>query len=204
MGSKNTNEIVRCAWASLQKEPLMAVYHDTEWGVPEHDDDKLFAKLILDGAQAGLSWVTILRKREGYLKAFHNFDAEKMARYGKRDIDRLMNDAGIIRNKLKIESAISNAKAYLALRERDESFDEFLWQFVDGKTIVNKWKTGKQIPAETKESQAMSKALKAEGFRFVGPTIIYAFMQAVGMVNDHTTDCFRYEECLKHSKKRTK
>jgi DNA-3-methyladenine glycosylase I len=182
----------------------MAVYHDTEWGVPEHDDDKLFAKLILDGAQAGLSWVTILRKREGYLKAFHNFDAEKMARYGKRDIERLMNDAGIIRNKLKVESAISNAKSYLALKERGEFFDNFLWQFVGGKTIVNKWKTGKQIPAETKESQAMSKALKAEGFRFVGPTIVYAFMQAVGMVNDHTIDCFRYEECLKHTKKRSK
>ncbi len=182
----------------------MAVYHDTEWGVPEHDDDKLFAKLILDGAQAGLSWVTILRKREGYLKAFHKFDAETMSRYGKRDFERLMNDAGIIRNKLKIESAISNAKAYLALRERGESFDDFLWQFVDGKTIVNKWKAGKQIPSETKESQAMSKALKAEGFRFVGPTIIYAFMQAVGMVNDHTTDCFRYEECLKQSNQYTK
>jgi DNA-3-methyladenine glycosylase I len=199
-----SNIQIRCAWASLQKEPLMAVYHDTEWGTPEHDDAKLFAKLILDGAQAGLSWVTILRKREGYQKAFHNFDAEKMARYGKRDIERLMNDAGIIRNKLKIESAISNAKSYLALRERGESFDEFLWQFVDGKTIVNKWKTSKQVPAETKESQAMSKALKAEGFRFVGPTIVYAFMQAVGMVNDHTIDCFRYEECLQHSKKRAK
>jgi DNA-3-methyladenine glycosylase I len=199
-----SNIQTRCAWASLQKEPLMAVYHDTEWGTPEHDDDKLFAKLILDGAQAGLSWVTILRKREGYLKAFHNFDAERMARYGKRDIERLMNDAGIIRNKLKIESAISNAKSYLALRERGESFDEFLWQFVDGKTIVNKWKTSKQVPAETKESQAMSKALKAEGFRFVGPTIVYAFMQAVGMVNDHTIDCFRYEECLKQTTKRSK
>lgn len=199
-----TIKTVRCAWASLEKEPLMAMYHDTEWGVPEHDDDKLFAKLILDGAQAGLSWVTILRKREGYLKAFHNFNAEKIARYGKRDIERLMNDAGIIRNKLKIESAISNAKAYLALKERGETFDEFLWQFVDGKTIVNKWKTTKQIPAETKESQTMSKALKAEGFRFVGPTIIYAFMQAVGMVNDHTIDCFRYEECLKQTKKRAK
>ena len=198
-----SNIQTRCAWAGL-KEPIMIDYHDTEWGIPEHDDDKLFAKLILDGAQAGLSWVTILNKREGYLKAFHNFDAEKMARYGKRDIERLMNDAGIVRNKLKIESAISNAKSYLALRERGESFDKFLWQFVDGKTIVNNWKTGKQIPAETKESQAMSKALKAEGFRFVGPTIIYAFMQAVGMVNDHTIDCFRYEECIKHTKKRAK
>ena len=204
MGKMENRVITRCAWASLEKEPLMAVYHDTEWGVPEHDDAKLLAKLILDGAQAGLSWITILKKREGYLKAFHNFDAEKMARYGKRDIERLMNDAGIVRNKLKIESAISNAKSYLALRERGESFDEFLWQFVDGKTIVNKWKLGKHVPASTKESEAMSKALKKEGFRFVGPTIIYAFMQAVGMVNDHTIDCFRYEECLKQTKKRSK
>ncbi len=204
MGNIKTGAVIRCAWASLEKEPLMAVYHDTEWGVPEHDDAKLLAKLILDGAQAGLSWVTILKKREGYQKAFHNFDAEKMARYGKRDFERLMNDAGIVRNKLKIESAISNAKAYLALKERGESFDKFLWQFVDGKTIVNKWKTSKHVPAETKESEAMSKALKKEGFRFVGPTIIYAFMQAVGMVNDHTIDCFRYEECLPHSKKRAK
>jgi len=193
----------RCAWAG-EKDPIMIDYHDTEWGVPEHDDDKLFAKLILDGAQAGLSWLTILRKREGYEKAFHNFNAEKIARYGKRDFDRLMNDAGIVRNKLKIESAIANAKAYLALKERGESFDEFLWKFVDGKTIVNKWNASKHVPASTKESEAMSKALKAEGFRFVGPTIIYAFMQAVGMVNDHTTDCFRYEECLKHSKNSAK
>ncbi len=182
----------------------MIDYHDKEWGVPEHDDDKLFAKLILDGAQAGLSWITILKKREGYEKAFHNFNAEKIARYGKRDFDRLMNDAGIVRNKLKIEAAIANAKAYLTLKDRGDSFDEFLWKFVDGKTIVNKWNGSKQIPAQTNESEAMSKALKTEGFRFVGPTIIYAFMQAVGMVNDHTTDCFRYEECLKHSKKRAK
>ena len=193
MGS--TVKSIRCAWAG-EKEPIMIAYHDKEWGVPEHDDDKLFAKLILDGAQAGLSWITILKKREGYEKAFHNFNAEKIARYGKRDFDRLMNDAGIVRNKLKIESAIANAKAYLALRARGESFDEFLWKFVDGKTIVNKWNASKQIPAATKESEAMSKVLKAEGFRFVGPTIIYAFMQAVGMVNDHTTDCFRYKECL--------
>jgi DNA-3-methyladenine glycosylase I len=193
----------RCTWAAL-KEPLLVEYHDTEWGTPEHDDAKLLAKLILDGAQAGLSWITILKKREGYHKAFHNFDAEKIARYGKRDFERLMNDAGIVRNKLKIEAAIANAKAYLALKDRGESFDEFLWQFVDGKTIVNQWKTSKHVPASTKESEAMSKALKAEGFRFVGPTIVYAFMQAVGMVNDHTLDCFRYEECLKHSKKRTK
>jgi DNA-3-methyladenine glycosylase I len=132
------------------------------------------------------------------VKVFHNFDAEKIALYGKRDIERLMKDASIVRNKLKIEAAIANAKAYLALKERGESFDEFLWKFVDGKTIVNKWNASKQIPAQTKVSEAISKALKAEGFRFVGPTIIYAFMQAVGMVNDHTIDCFRYEECSRH------
>jgi DNA-3-methyladenine glycosylase I len=200
---KTSSSLTRCIWAG-EKEPIMIDYHDKEWGVPEHDDAKLLAKLILDGAQAGLSWLTVLKKREGYEKAFHNFDAEKIARYGKRDIDRLMNDAGIVRNKLKIESAIANAKAYLALKERGESFDEFLWNFVDGKTIVNKWNASKQIPAQTKESEAMSKALKAEGFRFVGPTIVYAFMQAVGMVNDHLVDCFRYEECVKHSKKRAK
>jgi DNA-3-methyladenine glycosylase I len=185
--------LTRCAWSA--KEPIMQEYHDHEWGTPEHDDDKLFAKLILDGAQAGLSWITILRKREGYLKTFHNFDAERMAKYGKRDIERLMNDASIIRNRQKIESAIGNAKAYLKLKERGVSFDQFLWQFVNGKTIQNRWKTTKQVPAVTKESEAMSKALKEEGFRFVGPTIVYAFMQAVGMVNDHTTDCFRHREC---------
>jgi len=188
--------IVRCAWSA--KEPIMQEYHDYEWGTPEHDDDKLFSKLILDGAQAGLSWITILRKREGYLKAFHNFDPERIAKYGKRDIERLMNDASIIRNRQKIESAIGNAKAYLKLKEQGVSFDQFLWQFVKGKTIQNKWKTPKQVPAVTKESEAMSKALKGEGFRFVGPTIVYAFMQAVGMVNDHTTDCFRHRECGGH------
>ena len=192
------SDLLRCAW-TFDKDPLLVNYHDKEWGTPEHDDAKLLTKLILDGAQAGLSWLTILRKKEGYLKAFHNFDAEKIARYGKRDIERLMKDANIVRNKLKIEAAIANAKAYLALRERGESFDEFLWKFVDGRTIVNKWNASNQIPAATKESEAMSKSLKAEGFRFVGPTIVYAFMQAVGMVNDHTIDCFRYEECLRHN-----
>jgi DNA-3-methyladenine glycosylase I len=186
-------DITRCAWSI--SDPIMIEYHDHEWGTPEHNDQKLFAKLVLDGAQAGLSWITILRKREGYYNAFHQFDPEKMARYGKRDIERLMKDAGIIRNRQKIESAIGNAKAYLVLKERDVSFDEFLWQFVAGKTIQNRWKTPKQVPTITKESEAMSKALKGEGFRFVGPTIVYAFMQAVGMVNDHTVDCFRHREC---------
>ena len=196
MSRLNMKEITRCHWSI--SDPLMIDYHDEEWGTPEHNDEKLLAKLILDGAQAGLSWITILRKREGYLKAFHNFDPEKIARYGKRDIERLMKDASIIRNRQKIESAIGNAKAFLDLKERGVSFDEFLWQFVNGETKQNRWKTPKQVPAVTKESEAMSKALRAEGFRFVGPTIVYAFMQAVGMVNDHTIDCFRHRECGGH------
>jgi DNA-3-methyladenine glycosylase I len=188
------SEIIRCKWSV--SDPLMSKYHDEEWGVPEHDEHNLLAKLILDGAQAGLSWITILRKKEGYLKAFHGFDPERVAKYGKRDMERLMKDASIVRNRQKIESAITNSKAFLDLKDRDVNFDEFLWQFVGGETKHNHWKTPKQVPAVTKESEAMSKALKAEGFRFVGPTIIYAFMQAVGMVNDHTTDCFRHAELL--------
>ncbi|SRR5579883_1809804 len=190
-------KIIRCNWATSVKEPLLEQYHDEEWGVPEHNDDKLFEKLILDGAQAGLSWVTILRKREGYRRAFERFNAEKIARYGKREINRLMKDEGIIRNRLKIESAIGNAKAYLELKEAGESFDEFIWQFTDGRTIQNRFKAWKEIPATSKESEALSKALKKRGFTFVGPTIIYAFMQAIGMVNDHIVDCFRYKECSK-------
>lgn len=185
-------EIIRCKWSGT--DPLMMSYHDTEWGVPEHDDQNLLGKLILDGAQAGLSWITILRKKEGYQKAFHGFDPERIAKYGKRDIERLMKDASIVRNRQKIESAIANSKAYLDLKHRGMSFDEFLWQFVDGRTKQNHWKSN--IPAITKESEALSKALKSEGFRFVGPTIVYAFMQAVGMVYDHTTDCFRHSELL--------
>lgn len=191
MASKPVN-LVRCAWSI--KDPLMVAYHDEEWGVPEHNEKKLLAKLTLDGAQAGLSWITILRKRDGYQKAFHGFDPEKVARFGKRDMTRLMNDASIVRNRQKIEAAIANAKAFLATKERGVDFDEFLWQFVDGRTIQNHWKTPKHLPASTKESEAMSKALRAEGFRFAGPTIVYAFMQAVGMVNDHTIDCFRHGE----------
>ena len=186
-------ELVRCAWAS-EKEPLLVAYHDEEWGVPEHDDEKLLAKLILDGAQAGLSWVTILRKREGYLKAFRNFNPEKVARFGTRDIERLMKNEGIIRNRMKIESAIGNARAYLKMKDAGESFNEFIWQFTDGRTKRNRFKASKEIPASTKESEALSKALKQRGFTFVGPTIVYAFMQAIGMVNDHTTDCFRHSQ----------
>ena len=173
-------------------------YHDTEWGTPEHDDAKLFEKLILDGAQAGLSWITILRKREGYRRAFDYFDAEKIARYGKRDFNRLMKDEGIVRNTLKINSAIGNAQAYLDMKEGGKSFNEFIWQFTDGKTKQNRWASTKEIPASTKESEALSNALKQNGFKFVGPTIIYAFMQAIGMVNDHTLDCFRHRECAGH------
>src|SRR4029077_1955333 len=165
---------------------------------PERDDEKLLAKLILDGAQAGLSWITILRKREGYLRAFRNFDPEKVAKFGKRDFERLMKDEGIVRNRQKIESAIGNARAFLKMKDAGESFNEFLWQFTNGQTLHNRFKTSKEIPASTKESEAMSKALKARGFSFVGPTIVYAFMQAIGMVNDHTTDCFRHDVCAKN------
>ncbi len=187
----------RCSWAS-EKEPLLVAYHDEEWGVVERDDEKLLAKLILDGAQAGLSWITILRKREGYLKAFHNFDPEKMAQFGKRDVERLMKDEGIVRNRMKIESAIGNARAYLEMKGAGESFSEFIWQFTNGRTLQNRFHTWKEIPASTKESEALSKSLKSKGFTFVGPTTVYAFMQAIGMVNDHVIECFRHKELAKH------
>ena len=182
----------RCAWPL--GSDIYIRYHDEEWGVPEHDDQKLFAKLILDGAQAGLSWITILKKREGYYRAFDNFDPEKMARYGDKKIAALMNDADIVRNRLKINAAITNAQAYLKLREDVGSFDQFLWDFVGGNTKRNAWTSLKELPATSKESDAMSKALLKRGFKFVGSTIVYAFMQAVGMVNDHRVDCFRYHE----------
>ena len=169
-------------------------YHDEEWGVPEHDDQKLFAKLILDGAQAGLSWITILKKREGYYRAFDDFDPEKMASYGPKKIESLMNDAGIVRNRLKISAAITNAQAYLKIREELGSFDTYLWDFVGGKPIRNTRTSVSDLPATSKESDAMSNALLKRGFKFVGSTIVYAFMQAVGMVNDHRVDCFRYHE----------
>ncbi|HET6400645.1 MAG TPA: DNA-3-methyladenine glycosylase I [Candidatus Kapabacteria bacterium] len=195
MGLKTpVNNPTRCSWAS-EKEPLLVQYHDEEWGVIERDDEKLLAKLILDGAQAGLSWVTILRKRDGYLKAFRRFDPEKVARFGKRDIERLMKNEGIVRNRMKIESAIGNARAYLEMKDAGKSFSEFIWQFTGGRTKQNRFKAWKEIPASTKESEALSKALKSKGFTFVGPTIVYAFMQAIGMVNDHTIDCFRHNEC---------
>jgi DNA-3-methyladenine glycosylase I len=182
----------RCAWVS--DDPLYQAYHDTEWGIPETDDRALFEKLILDGFQAGLSWITILRKRDNFRRAFDAFDPEKIARYRAPRIEKLLNDPGIIRNRQKVEATVKNARAYLALREERGSFSEFLWQFTGGTTLINARTSTKQIPAETEASRAMSKALMQRGFRFVGPTICYAFMQAVGMVNDHTVDCFRYPE----------
>jgi DNA-3-methyladenine glycosylase I len=182
----------RCTWCL--SEDIYVRYHDEVWGVPEHDDQRLFAKLILDGAQAGLSWITILKKQENYHRAFDNFNPEKMARYNEKKIAALLNDPGIVRNRLKVNSAVTNARAYLQLKEELGSFDQFLWQFTNGKTKRNAWKSLKQIPARTPESDAMSKALLGRGFKFVGSTICYAFMQAVGMVNDHTTDCFRHRQ----------
>lgn len=172
----------------------MIAYHDTEWGVPVHDDRQLFGKLVLDGFQAGLSWAIILRKRDAFLKAFERFDPDKMARYDARRVAKILRDPGIVRNKQKVRSAVGNARAFLKLRDAGESFDEFLWQFVGGAPKHNSWKTLKRVPAETRESIVMSKALVDRGFRFVGPTICYAFMQAVGMVNDHLVTCYRYSE----------
>lgn len=184
--------IERCGWSS--KDEQMIAYHDTEWGVPVHNDKQLFGKLVLDGFQAGLSWQIILRKRAAFLKAFEGFDPDKMARFDARRIAKILRDPGIVRNKQKVKSAVGNARAYLNLKDAGESFDEFLWQFVGGRPKINAWKTLKRLPAETKESVAMSKALVERGFRFVGPTIVYAFMQAVGMVNDHLVTCYRYRE----------
>lgn len=185
-----TEERIRCSWCL--KDDIYKHYHDTVWGVPEHDDRKLFAKLILDGAQAGLSWYTILIRSENYAKAYHDWDAKRIAKYGEKDITRLMNDAGIIRNRAKITASIGNAKAYLKIMEDGPgSFDRFLWKHVGGKTIVNPWKGGGGFLTSTPESDAMSKDLKKHGFKFVGTTIVYAFMQACGMVDDHALTCWR-------------
>ncbi|MCY1634038.1 DNA-3-methyladenine glycosylase I [Marinifilum sp. D737] len=181
---------VRCEWAG--NDPLYCDYHDNEWGVPLHDDQMLFEFLILEGAQAGLSWITVLRKRENYRKAFDNFDPNIVAKYDQKKVEELLLNEGIIRNKLKINSAIKNAKAFLKVQAEFGSFDKYIWSFTDGKTIKNAWKNLSEVPALTDEATAMSKDLKKRGFNFVGPTICYAFMQATGMVNDHTTDCFRY------------
>jgi DNA-3-methyladenine glycosylase I len=183
-------EVERCAWA--ESDPLMVVYHDDEWGTPEHDDRKLFELLTLEGAQAGLSWSTVLRKRDGYRRAFAGFDPERVARFGVRDVERLLADPGIVRNRLKIESTIANANAVLAAQAELGSFDALLWSFVDGVPVVNSFRELGEIPAETPVSRAMSKELKRRGFRFVGPTIVYALMQAAGLVDDHVVGCFRY------------
>jgi DNA-3-methyladenine glycosylase I len=185
--------VTRCAWGGIA-DPLYARYHDEEWGVPKTDDTALFEKLVLEGFQAGLSWLTILKKRDNFRKAFHDFDAARIARYGERDIARLMADAGIVRNKLKVEATIANARALLELQERT-SLAAFLWGLVDGRPQINRHSSFKTVPAATPASKAMSKALLAQGFRFVGPTTVYAFMQAVGMVNDHLVGCFRHEPC---------
>ncbi|MDX8385669.1 MAG: DNA-3-methyladenine glycosylase I [Gallionella sp.] len=185
----------RCIWPG--NDPLYCAYHDSEWGVPVHDDQKLFEFLILEGAQAGLSWITILRKRENYRAAFDGFDVNRVARYDASKIEALLQDAGIVRNRLKVMAAVNNAQRFLDVQEEFGSFDAFIWRFVDGRPKQNKWRNMGEIPATTPESDAMSKELKRCGFKFVGSTICYAHMQATGMVNDHTVDCFRYKELSK-------
>jgi DNA-3-methyladenine glycosylase I len=191
----STKEVVRCPWCL--GDEIYTRYHDEEWGVPLLDSGKLFEALILDGAQAGLSWLTILKRRENYRDAFEGFDPEKIARYGERDVERLLNDPGIIRNRLKIQSVVKNARCVLAMRDEGLSLADFFWDFVDGKPVVHHFKTLAEIPAETPLSVQVSKELKRRGFSFAGPTIIYAMMQACGLVNDHLTGCFRYKAVMK-------
>ena len=185
----------RCTWSG--SDPLYIAYHDEDWGVPVHDDRLLFEFLILEGAQAGLSWLTILKKRDNYRKAFDGFDYDRVAKYTDTDVKRLLSDSGIVRNRLKIESAIKNARGVINLQKEFGSLDSYLWSYVDGTPQQNQWKSMSELPAKTDVSEMMSKDLKKRGFNFVGPTICYAFMQAVGMVNDHTTDCFRHKEIKK-------
>ena len=188
--------MARCVWCG--DDPIYVAYHDDEWGVPEHDDQALYEKLCLDGFQAGLSWIIVLKKRDNLRTAFDNFDPEKVARYGKRQINRLLKDVGIIRSQAKINGAIANAKAWLEIMENGKgSFDDFLWKHINHKTIINKWKSDSQIPTSTPISEAMTKDLKKHNFKFVGPTICYAFMQAVGMVNDHIVNCPQYKKLSK-------
>jgi len=187
----------RCEWAN--KDGLYISYHDHEWGVPIHDDRSLFEFLVLEGAQAGLSWSTILRKREGFRRAFDNFDAKKVSRYSEADVSRLLVNSEIIRNRLKINAIVTNARSFLRVQEEFRSFDRYIWQFVNGRPIQNSWRKMTEIPSSSPESEAMSKDLQKRGFKFVGTTICYAFMQAVGMVNDHVVGCFRYGELKKRS-----
>ncbi len=193
MTTPDDRKIARCHWSENGDQNYVS-YHDREWGVPQHDDPVLFEFLILEGAQAGLSWSTILNKRPTYRKAFSNFDVHKVARYNQAKIASLLNDPGIVRNRLKVESAVINARAFLEVQQEFGSFDAFIWRFVGGKPIQNAWKTMKQVPVFTMQSDAMNKDLKRRGFKFVGSTILYAFMQATGMVNDHTVDCFRWKQ----------
>lgn len=197
--AKAKKEPIRCGWCG--DDDLYIRYHDEEWGKPVHDDKTLFEFLILEGAQAGLSWLTILRKRENYRKAFADFDAEKVARFGEKDVARLLNDAGIVRNRLKVAAAITNAAKFLELTEERGSFYKYMWDFIDGKQVVNCWKTLSEIPATSAVSDRISKDLKKRGFKFVGSTIIYSHMQATGMVNDHLVDCFRYREVMEKKTK---
>ena len=192
MADTSPDDLPRCFWVS--SEPLYLAYHDKEWGVPLHDNRKLFEMLILEGAQAGLSWITILRRRDAYRQAFDGFDAEKIAAYGPDKVAALLANEGIIRNRAKIEAAIANARAFLRLRDEPGGFSGFLWSFVGGSPLQNRFKERSDVPVETAESKAMSKELRKRGFSFVGPTICYAFMQAVGMVNDHQVGCFRHRE----------
>ncbi|HEX5378122.1 MAG TPA: DNA-3-methyladenine glycosylase I [Phenylobacterium sp.] len=188
---------IRCGWRGMQGDPLYEAYHDTEWGVPEYDSRALWEKLVLDGFQAGLAWITILRKRDAFRAAFDGFDPEKVARYGEADRARLMADAGIVRSNAKIDAAISGARIYLDMRDRGEDFSKFLWAFTDGKPIQNRFDAISQVPAKTPVAEDMAKALKARGFKFVGPVIVYAFMQATGFVNDHLVDCHCHEPIRK-------
>jgi DNA-3-methyladenine glycosylase I len=189
----------RCPWPG--QDPFYVAYHDDEWGVPERDDRALYEKLVLDGFQAGLSWITILRKRENFRRAFDGFEPAKIARYSPKKIERLMQDAGIVRNRMKIEGAVASARAWLHIMEKGPGFSALLWGFLDGAPKVNRFRSVKQVPAETPVSKAMSKELASRGFKFVGPTIVYAFMQATGMVNDHLVDCYRHEHVSGRSAK---
>ena len=189
-----TGDLIRCGWRGMAGDPLYEAYHDTEWGVPEYDSRALWEKLVLDGFQAGLSWITILRKREAFREAFAGFDPEAVARFGEAERAALMANPGIVRSNAKIDAAIAGARIYLDMREQGEDFSQFIWSFTNGRVVQNQWSEIGQVPAQTRVAEEMSKALKAKGFKFVGPVIVYAFMQAVGVVNDHLTCCHRHEQ----------
>ncbi|WP_332770607.1 DNA-3-methyladenine glycosylase I [Phenylobacterium sp.] len=194
-----TSDPIRCGWRGMAGDPLYEAYHDTEWGVPEYDSRALWEKLVLDGFQAGLAWITILRKRDAFRAAFADFDPEKVARFGEADRARLMADAGIVRSNGKIDAAIGGARIYLDMRDKGEDFSQFLWSFTNGTVIQNSWERIDQVPAQTRVAEEMSKALKAKGYKFVGPVIVYAFMQATGFVNDHLTCCHRHAQVRRMS-----